>query len=331
MVLRVVEFCRARGHDADALCREAGLNAPGLADPDARVGYDVAAALGERALALTGDDNFGLHLAEDVRDTRQFDAGLLLLMASPTVRVALERMVRHQRLWGDGDRATLVRVPGGLRVRYTLRGTTGAYARHADECAMAEIALGIRVLTGRDLRPRAVRFRHPPPRALEEHRRLFGCPLAFRQPHTGVELDDAACETPMQHANAAFFAVFEEQVVRALARLPAVAGASESVRAAVRAALASGGCSLAGTARGLGVSTRTMQRRLEAEGTSFAAVVDALRRELACAYLDRQVPIPEIAALLGYADGTAFHHAFRRWTGSTPLAHAGRAARTARR
>ena len=327
MVLRVVEFCRGRGHDAEALCRDAGLTPAALAEPEARVGYDVAAAVGERALALTRDENFGLHLAEDVRDTRQFDAGLLLLMASPTVRVALERMVRHQRLWGDGDRATLVRVPGGLRVRYALRGASGTYARHADECAMAEIAVGIRVLTGQDLRPCAVRFRHPPPRALEEHWRLFGCPLAFGQAHTELELDDAACDTPMQHANAAFFAVFEEQVVRALARLPAIAGASESVRAAVRAALASGGCTLAGTARGLGVSTRTMQRRLEAEGTSFAAVVDALRHELACAYLDRRVPIPEIAVLLGYADGTAFHHAFRRWTGSTPLAYAGRGSR----
>ena len=92
MVLRIVEFCRARGHDADALCRDIGLTPAALAEPDARVGYDVAAVVGERALALTGDDNLGLHLAEDVRDTRQFDAGLLLLMASPTVRVALERM-----------------------------------------------------------------------------------------------------------------------------------------------------------------------------------------------------------------------------------------------
>jgi AraC-like DNA-binding protein len=326
MVLRVVEFCRARGHDADALCRDAGLTPAALAEPDARVGYDVAAAVGERALALTGDENFGLHLAEDVRDTRQFDAGLLLLMASPTVRVALERLVRHQRLWGDGDRATLLREPGGLRIRYALRGATGAYGRHADECAMAEITVGIRVLTGRDLRPRAVRFRHPAPRSLEEHRRLFGCPLAFREAHTELELDDAVCDTPMQHANAAFFAVFEEQIARTLARLPAAPGASESVRAAVRAALASGGCTLAGTARGLGVSTRTMQRRLEGEGTSFAAVVDALRHELACVYLDRRVPIPEIAALLGYAEATAFHHAFRRWTGSTPLAYASRAA-----
>lgn len=327
MVLRIVEFCRGRGHDAEAICREAGLSLTALAEPDARLGYDVAAAVGERALALTGDENFGLHLAEDVRDTRQFDAGLLLLMASPTVRVALERMVRHQRLWGDGDRAALVRVPGGLVIRYVLRGTTGAYARHADECAMAEIALGIRALAARDLRPRAVRFRHPPPRMLQEHRRLFGCPLGFRSAHTEIELDDAVCDTPMQHANAAFFAVFEEQVTRALARLPRLAGASENVRGAVRAALASGGCTLAGTARGLGVSTRTMQRRLAAEGTSFAAVVDALRHELACAYLDRQVAISEIALLLGYADATAFHRAFRRWTGSTPLGYASRGAR----
>ena len=327
MVLRVVELCRGRGHDAEAICRDAGLSLTALAEPDARVGYDVAAAVGERALALTGDENFGLHLAQDVRDPRQFDAGLLLLMASPTVRVALERMVRHQRLWGDGDRATLVGVPGGLVVRYMLRGTTGAYARHADECAMAEIALGIRVLAGQDLRPRAVRFRHPAPRSIEEHRSLFGCPLAFRSAHTEIELDDAICDTPMPQANTAFFAIFEEQVARALARLPRVAGASEGVRAAVRAALASGGCTVAGTARGLGVSTRTMQRRLEAEGTSFAAVVDALRHELARTYLDRQVAIPEIAVLLGYADATAFHRAFRRWTGSTPLRYAGRGAR----
>ena len=130
----------------------------------------------------------------------------------------------------------------------------------------------------------------------------------------------------MPHANATFFAVFEEQVERALARLPSIAGASETVRAAVRATLAGGDCTLGSTARGLGVGARTMQRRLHAEGTSFAEVVDALRHEMACAYLDRGVSIPQIAALLGYADETAFHHAFRRWTGSTPLRYSSRAA-----
>jgi AraC-like DNA-binding protein len=327
MILRVIDFCRARGHDADALCRSMGLSLATLGDPEARVGYNVAALVGERALALTEDDNFGLHLAQDVGRTANFDAGMLLLMASPTVGVALERMVRHQRLWGDGDRVTLARFSGGVTVRYRLRGALGAYARHADECAMAEIALGVRVLSGCDLRPRVVRLRHVAPRALDEHRRVFGCPIEFGAGHTEVELDDAVCETPMQHANAAFFAIFEQQVERALARLPRIAGASETVRAAVRSALASGGCTLAGTARGLGVSTRTMQRRLQAEGTSFASLVDALRHELACAYLDRRVSVPEIAALLGYAEATAFHHAFRRWTGSTTARYVMRAQR----
>ena len=129
MVLRVVEFCRVRGHDADLMCRSVGVTHDSLAEPDARVPYDTALRLGQRALEITGDDNFGLHLAADVRDTRNFDAGMLLLMASPTIRVALERMALHQRYWGDGDRATLRRVNNGLAIRYTLRGTAGAGTR----------------------------------------------------------------------------------------------------------------------------------------------------------------------------------------------------------
>jgi hypothetical protein len=105
MLLRVVEFCRRRGHDADVLCRSVGLDVAALADADARVPYGMAQRLGERALALTHDDNFGLHLAQDVGNTESFDAGLLLLMASPSVRAALEHMVAHQRYWGDGPGA----------------------------------------------------------------------------------------------------------------------------------------------------------------------------------------------------------------------------------
>jgi AraC-like DNA-binding protein len=188
------------------------------------------------------------------------------------------------------------------------------------------MAMGLRILSGQPLRPRAVRFRHAAPAALDEHRTLFGCPLEFHAAHTQLELDDEVCAMPMQHANATFFAIFEQQVERALARLPRVAGASDTVRGAVRAALASGGCTLAATARGLGIGARTLQRQLRFEGTSFAAVVDALRRELAHAYLDRRVSIPETAALLGYGDETAFHRAFRRWTGTTPIRYVNRAA-----
>jgi AraC-like DNA-binding protein len=319
---RVVEFCRKRGHDVDAMCARVGLTPAALAAPEARVHYATAARLGDIALEVTRDDNFGLHLAADVRDAATFDAGTLLLMASPTVRVALERMVAHQRYWGDGERATLHRARAGLIVRYVVPGAEGAYARHSDECAMAEMTIGVRFLTGKAVGPSVVRFRHRAPRWLAEHDATFGCPIEFDAAHTEIAFGDAVLETPMQHANEVFFAIFEQQVQQALARLPQRMRTSEAVRATLRGALAGGDCTLAGTARAIGVSTRTMQRRLQAEGTSFAEVVDALRRELAVAYLDRGIPIPEVAALLGYSDTTAFHHAFRRWTGSSPLRYA---------
>lgn len=324
MVLRIVDHCRARGVDGESLCRELGLSPASLTEPGARVPYQTIALVGERALALTGDEAFGLHLAGDAGKREQIDAGLLLAMASPTVRVALEKVARYQRFWGDGDRTKLVRLRDGVAVRYALPGASGTYARHADECAMAEIAIGVRALSGHDLTPRVVRFRHGPPRALDEHRALFRCPVEFCAAHTEIELDESTCATPMAHANAMFSSIFEREVERAIARLPAAARASENVRSAVRAALGAGGATLAATARLLGVSPRTLQRQLRAEQTSFAGVLDAVRRELAGAYLDRGLSIPDVAALLGYADVTAFHHAFRRWTGSTPRRHAAR-------
>ena len=321
LALRIVAFCRVRGHDPQALCRDVGVTASALAEPEARVSYEVVAQLGTRALEVTGDECFGLHLAADVGDPRAFDTGVLLLMASPTLRVALERMVSFQRYWGDGQRTTLCPRRGGLAVRYVLPGAAGAYARHADECAMAELALGVRSLSGQALLAREVRFRHEAPPAIDEHRALFGCPIHFASAHTEIVFGDDVLAARMPHANDVFATIFSQQLEAALARLPNPSGTAEGVRVAARTALAAGGCTLAGTARALGLSTRTLQRRLNAEGTSFGAVSEALRREMSLAYLQRGVPVAEVATLLGYADATAFHHAFRRWTGSSPSRH----------
>jgi AraC-like DNA-binding protein len=160
---------------------------------------------------------------------------------------------------------------------------------------MAEIALGVRVLSGSPHRPRVVRFRHPEPRATNEHRRIFDCPIDFRAARTEIVFDDAVLEARMQYANDVFLSIFERQVELALARLPPVSSASAAVRAAVRAALAGGSCTLSGTARTLGVSTRTLQRRLHAEGTSFAELVDALRQRMAVAYLERRLSIADVS------------------------------------
>ncbi|HVW29116.1 MAG TPA: AraC family transcriptional regulator [Polyangiaceae bacterium] len=318
VAVRVVDFVAARGHDPEALCRSVGLSLESLRAEGSRVPYAVVRELGERASELARDPNLGLHLAQDVRDTSVYDAGLLMLMSSPCVRTGLERMTEYQRYWGDGERVKLFGVPGGASVRLMNEGTADDYQRQSDECAMAEIVVGFRAISGRDVVPRAVRFRHPAPADVREHQTLFRCELRFAAPHTELELADGDLDAPLPHANEIYSAIFQGQVERALARLPKATATAKDVRAAAQAALASGRCTLAGTARALGTSERTLQRRLQEEGTSFAELVDCLRHEMAIECLDKQLSVAEIACLLGYSDPSAFHHAFKRWTGTTP-------------
>jgi AraC-like DNA-binding protein len=319
VIVRVIDYVAARGHEPESLCRSVGVSLTELRDPDARLPYPLAERLAMHAAEVAGDPNIGLHLAHDVRDPRIFDAGLLLMMASPTLAASFDLMQRYQRLWADGERVALQPTPAGLLARFTAQGSPGEFQRQCDESAMAEMVIGARMLTGCELAPLRVAFRHAAPPETREHAELFRCSPEWGARYTELELAREDLERTLPHASETYRAIFQEQVECALARLPAPSGGvTESVRAAARAALTSGDCSLASTARALGTSARTLQRRLQAEGTSFAELVDALRCELAKLYLDRRVPVAEIAWLLGYAEASAFHHAFKRWTGSTP-------------
>lgn len=318
LVVRIVDFAAARGHDAEALCREHGLVLEQLREPTSRVPYAVVETLGMRVLELTADDYLGLHLAQDVRDAPTFDAGVLLMMSSRTLRDALQRMERYQNYWGDGARYALVASARGMAVRLLQRDPLSVYQRHSEECALAEIVLGARRLTADpQLTPLAVRFRHAALADARELHALFGLMPAFGASHCEIELAHATLDTALPQANEAFRLFFQEQVERALTQLGR-SGLAADVRATAHATLASGQCSMTETARTLGISARTLQRRLHAEGTSFGDVVDALRRELAHTYLSQTLSLQEIAWLLGYADVSAFHHAFKRWTGMTP-------------
>lgn len=320
VVLRIATFVSSRGHDPAPLFREFGLSLEALGARGVRVPYSVVEALGVRAAELTGVEHIGLQLAQVPPEPGRLDAGLLMVMAAATVRRGFELVARLQRYWGDGQRLVLLPTAGGLRVRYVYpRGEAlGEVRRHCDECALAEQVAGLRYMTGVDARPRLVRFRHPAPAELREHEAFFRCPLEFGQEHTELVLDDATLELPLKTAQENFRELFEREVERALAALPERRTLAARVRSVVESTLAEGRCTLEATARSLRTSTRTLQRRLREEGTSFGEVVDALRRELAREYLARNLPIPELSELLGYAEPSAFHHAFKRWTGRSP-------------
>jgi AraC-like DNA-binding protein len=314
---QALRLAEGLGLPVEPLCREAGFRLEDLDDPELRIPYAVLDGMLERMVALSGDDNLGLHLARpDLVD--QDDPATLVVLTSATLRDSLERGCRYQRVWGDGERFRLEETEAGVRMRFTPVGPWRPAHRHMAEATLVQLAAGGRFLTGVDLRPLRVRFAHPAPADLREHEAIFGAPLEFGAPVNDVEFSHEDARRPFVHADALLNSLFERQAQRALERLPKLSTTGERVREQVRATLAGGDFSFAAVARALRLPARTLQRRLAEEGQSYAGIVEALRRELSQAYLRRRMSIAEVSFLLGYAEPAAFHRAFKRWWGTSP-------------
>jgi AraC-like DNA-binding protein len=126
-------------------------------------------------------------------------------------------------------------------------------------------------------------------------------------------------DTPLVRADPRLCVILDRQVRETLERLPKTTDLSERVRQIVAEKLTAGEPKIGEIARGLGMSARTLQRQLDRDGTKFRELIDALRRELAVSHLkEKEIPIAEVAFLLGFSEASAFHRAFKRWSGQTP-------------
>ena len=115
------------------------------------------------------------------------------------------------------------------------------------------------------------------------------------------------------------FAVLDRYVIDRLARAPSGSNVADRVRTAVLKALKAGEPTASGIAQQLKMSVRTLHRLLAAEGTTYRAVLDHLRKEIAADYLaNNRIAITEVAFLLGFSELSAFYRAFQRWNGCTP-------------
>jgi AraC-like DNA-binding protein len=165
-------------------------------------------------------------------------------------------------------------------------------------------------------------FEHPRPRTVDEHRRIFGCEVGFDAPEHAVTFHRDALVLPVVQADPRLGALIDRYAEELLRRLPRGNALSDRVRQLVAESLCDGDHGLEPIAGRLRMSPRTLQRRLQDESTSHQQIVDELRHELALKYLaEPAVSIGEVAFLLGFSDPSAFHRAFRRWTGTTPGEH----------
>ncbi len=326
---------QAAGRHGAALQAATGFDVAQAADPDARITLALETQLWDEAARLTGDDAFGLHAAEGIRQG-SFDVLDYAVRTAPTLRAALERLARYNRLVHDAAVFSLHERAGEragddlVRIEHALRIAGARQSRHAAEFTVASIIIIGGQMLGQRLHARAAELTSPAPASpaiAAEHARVLGVAPRWGQRVNALELPRATLEQPLAAADPALSSVIERHAEALLARRPAPGDTTaERVRRLLAEVLGQGGqapeegaASLAAVAARLHASERSVQRRLADEGTSFDALLDEVRHGLALQFLgDPRIAIAEIAYLLGYSEPSAFHRAFKRWTGKTP-------------
>ena len=313
----LVSGLRESGHDAAPILAAVGIDDATLADPDGFVSTSVAVALLSRGVESTGDTNLGLHLAEHA-ELGSFDVHFYAMASSPTLGTAYERLCRYQRLIHETSRVELEIQDDRAVLRHQLSGGKPAPRQTAEFLLTAWVRAG-RVVTGVDWTPKDVHFAHPLPPNSSEHVRFFRTGVHFAMGENALILPIELLQTPCLRADPALVAVLDRYAADRVERAPRTSSVADRTRSVLIEELHGGEPTAAHLAARLKMSVRSLNRMLAAEGTSYRELLESVRRDLASRHLaGDQVSIGEVAFLLGFAELSSFHRAFKRWTGRTP-------------
>jgi AraC-like DNA-binding protein len=286
-------------------------------DPSCRIPTAVADQMAIHQVAVTGDLDLGLKAARAMPLGR---AGPLdyAIHSAATVRKSVAIADRYIRMYSDAlrvrldeddPRAVVTLAMSSPASRPILDFTMGAwYANHIRPPLAG--AGGLQCW-----------FSHPRPSSTIEYERTFeGAALRFDAPNYGFAFEREYLEAPMPCADAALHALVCEHVQTTLEQCALHPTLSNQVREIASRNLLEGPPTAFTVADELRISVRTLARRLGREGTTYSAIVDGLRQELALQYVVREeLGFTDIAFQLGFSHAEAFFRAFRRWTGGTPL------------
>jgi AraC-like DNA-binding protein len=322
----ILGYLGVGGFDAQALAAEAGLAGMGWDDADERVPRASVDALWNLAVRETKDGGFGLRLfaALPAGNTGVME---VVVQSAPTVDVALKHLCRYWTLINDAVELRIHRSAGRYGLVLVTRNGVPLARPWIDLTAIALVTRAMSAVQQAQA-PTEVVLPYPRDRFCEELEAALGAPVRYGGPHLEISFRPEVATLPLTTSSPALHNVVAAHAEAALGRLlrersdpatPDLDALIAEVRAAILARLESGDVSLPDVADAVGLSARTLQRRLADAGTSLREVVDAARQQQALEELARpDVSITEVAFLLGFSETSAFDRAFRRWTGKAP-------------
>jgi AraC-like DNA-binding protein len=307
---------RSLGADPAQVVAEAGLDLALFDNPDNLISYAARGHLVSHCVARTGCQHFGLLLGQQ-GGLQSLGLMGLLVKYSPDVGTAMRSLVRYTYLHVRGAATTLAVDDDMVMLGYEIHQPLVEATDQVGDGAVALLFNIMRALCGPDWKPAEVRFAHRKPKDVVPFRRFFHAPLRFDAEENALVFSADWLNRQLPETDPQLRRLLQRQIdaleVRHADDFP------EQVRSVLRSALVTGQAKAGQVAALFSMHARTLNRRLNEFGTGFQELADEGRFEIARQMLeDSTMDMAHIAAMLDYADASAFTRAFRRWSGTTP-------------
>jgi AraC-like DNA-binding protein len=316
----LLKYASDLGMDEQTLLSESGADLSSYRLGDERIPAGEFHTIWSFIVQQSNDRDFGLHFGEQSHAMLSGHLLYALMMKCENVEQAIRKNFQYHNLVTDIIRPG-IKVEGSLvYLTWEMGHPSLAPDRHLSESVLALFVSMLRYLTGDQFKLTEVRFAHMSPENIAEHERIFQAPLVFGQKRNEIVFSRSYLNNAILLANQKTMEDMEQLVQKVLHRVYKQNSWNQKVAQILfEALLEEQDTDIEAVAGHLAMTTRTLQLKLKEEGTTFRKLLEEVRKEIAIGYLkDGNDSICEIALLLGFADQSAFHHAFKRWTGQTP-------------
>jgi AraC-like DNA-binding protein len=305
------------GGDPDALLAEVGLSRVYFQDPENTIGLRTAGRLLRLARETTRCNHVGLLIGQ--RTTMSFMGAIGFLMkASPTVGDAWQAVTTYLGVHDRGAVATVEIGPRLTTISYAVQVPGVEDVEQIYSVATAIACNMMREMCGAEWRAEEIQFSFAA-RTVNLFQKFFRAPILFNAERSCLVISSASLSHPLRTVDPLLHRMMSERMQALAAKGPA--SMLDRARQQLAKMVLLPGCNAATLANRLGISERTLFRRLADEGASFQSLRDEACRNTAYELLtntDRRAV--DVATILGYSDPAAFTRAFRRWSGTTPAA-----------
>lgn len=316
-VAAALQSVRDRGLNADELLANVGLSPSLLQVPQARVSAKHYGALW-RTIALVLDDEF---FGQDSRRMKSGSFAMLChsVVGCKTLGQALDRSLRFYALILDDIAGSLVRDAAEARIVLHER-VAGVNQRVFAHELLLLLLYGVSCwLVGRRISILRTEFSYAEPAHSAEYRLMYCSDLRFNQPNTLIALEGSCLDLPVVQNERSIKEFLRTAPENILLKYKNGSSLTARVRRRLRQFAPGEVPDFEGLAHDLHLTPATMRRRLHEEGASYQSIKDQLRRDLAIGYLSHSSrSVMDIALELGFSERSAFHRAFRKWTGASP-------------